>query len=209
MKFFGGSKKQQPSKKHSPAPSVDDLNYDYPSASDTPSPTKSKSSSKSPKKSSRSEPPREAKSSPRQFRHSRQASDLSTSSRRSRLDPETHPLNLPPEERKRLSARSYSTMSAMDIDREPPNGASNPASPNPSAQANFSVPIPNGTTHDGPPAPPPHGSNPSSPVPSVMEEAEGYKAQGNKFFKDKSYKSAIDYYTKGNVSPLPPIRRNI
>jgi DnaJ family protein C protein 7 len=100
-------------------------------------------------------------------------------------------------------------MSAMDIDREPVNGASNPSSPNPSAQANFSVPIPNGTTHDEPPAPPPHGSNPSSPVPSVMEEAEGYKAQGNKFFKDKSYKSAIEYYTKGNVSPLPSTWRYI
>lgn len=42
-----------------------------------------------------------------------------------------------------------------------------------------------------------------------MEEAEGYKAQGNKFFKDKSYKSAIEYYTKGNVSPLPSTWRYI
>lgn len=34
-----------------------------------------------------------------------------------------------------------------------------------------------------------------------MEEAEAFKAQGNKFFKEKSYKNAIEQYTKGNISP--------
>lgn len=197
-KLFGGSKKPA-SNKHSSTPSLDDLQADYRSSPEPPSPTKS--SSRSPKKSSRSEqPPRDAKSSPRNFRHSRQASDLSTSSRRSKHDPDTHPLNLPPEERKRFSVRSYTTMSAMDIDREPLNGASTPP-PNPSAQSNFSVPIQNGNTNgtDEPPAPPPHKSSPSSPGPSPLEEAETCKALGNKFFKEKSYAQAIEQYSRGTL----------
>ncbi|KAJ6782077.1 hypothetical protein PWT90_03155 [Aphanocladium album] len=193
-KLFGGSKKPA-SNKHSNTPSLDDLQADYRSSPEPPSPTKS--SSRSPKKSSRSEqPPRDAKSSPRNFRHSRQASDLSTSSRRSKLDPDTHPLNLPPEERKRFSARSYTTMSAMDIDREPLNGASTPP---PNAQTNFSVPIQNGNGADEPPAPPPHKSNPSSPSSSPLEEAETCKALGNKFFKEKSYAQAIEQYSRAVI----------
>lgn len=88
----------------------------------------------------------------------------------------------------------------MDIDREPVNGASSPASQpqsNPSAQANFSVPIPNGTHHNDAPAPPPHRSNPSSPVPTALDDAEAYKAAGNRFFKDKNYTKAIEQYSKG------------
>ena len=199
-KLFGGSKKPA-SSKHSSTPSLDDLQAEYRSSPEPPSPTKS--SSRSPKKSSSraDHPPRDrdAKPSSRQFRHSRQASDLSTSSRRSKLDPDTHPLNLPPEERKRFSARSYTTMSAMDIDREPLNGATTPP-PNPSAQTNFSVPIQNGNGTDEPPAPPPHKSNPSSPSPSPLEEAEACKAQGNKFFKEKSYAQAIEQYSRGKQS---------
>lgn len=196
-KLFGGSKKPA-SSKHSSTPSVDDLPPEYRSSPEPPSPTKS--SSRSPKKSSSSrsseQPPRDSKSSPRHIRHSRQASDLSTSSRRSKKDADTHPLNLPPEERKRFSARSYTTMSAMDIDREPLNGASTPP-PNPSAQTNFSVPIQNGNGTDEPPAPPPHKSSPSSPSSSPLEEAEACKAAGNKFFKEKSYAQAIEQYSRG------------
>lgn len=83
----------------------------------------------------------------------------------------------------------------MDIDREP-------GSPNPSAQANFSVPIPNGTTHEEPPAPPPHKSNPSSPVTNSLEDAEEYKAAGNKFFKEKNFAKAIEEYSKGKKKDL-------
>ncbi|ATY63781.1 DNAJ domain containing [Cordyceps militaris] len=192
-KLFGNSKKPA-SNKHSSSPSLEDLQAAYRSSPEPPSPTKS--SSRSPKKSVRSEhTPRDAKSSPRNLRHSRQASDLTASSRRSKHDPDTHPLNLPPEERKRFSARSYSAMSAMDIDREPLNGPSTPP-PNPSAQTNFSVPIQNGNGPDGPPAPPPHKSNPSSPTPSPLDEAEVCKALGNKFFKERSFAQAIEQYSR-------------
>lgn len=87
---------------------------------------------------------------------------------------------------------------AMDIDSEPVNGAQPTGSPqNPSAQANFSVPIPNGTAADEAPAPPPHKSNPSSPVTTPDEDAESYKAAGNRHFKEKNYTKAIEQYTKG------------
>jgi DnaJ family protein C protein 7 len=93
----------------------------------------------------------------------------------------------------------------MDIDPEPPasNGTSNGTSTPPpaaSAQTNFAVPIPNGTTHDqeeAAPAPPPHKSNPSSPQPTPADEAEAYKAAGNRFFKEKNYTKAIEQYSKG------------
>ena len=93
----------------------------------------------------------------------------------------------------------------MDVDRES-NGASSPP-PAPQPQTSFSVPIPNGinTAVNGngedAPAPPPHKSNPSSPVPTAEDEAEAYKAAGNKFFKDKDYKNAIVQYSKG-MCPL-------
>jgi DnaJ homolog subfamily C member 7 len=57
--------------------------------------------------------------------------------------------------------------------------------------------INNPANGDAAPAPPPHRSNPSSPVPTAEDEAEAYKAAGNKFFKEKDYKNAIIQYTKG------------
>ncbi|KAF5129679.1 DnaJ subfamily C member 7 [Metarhizium anisopliae] len=222
MKFFGGSKKQSStstssSRKHTPSSSVDDrdfLQHQTHPHSEPASPTKGSSNNKSPsKRSSRPVSYREPKdpapeksssssSTPRHARLSRHSTEPSStsSSRRSKFDPDTHPLNLPPEERRRLSKLSNSTMSDhMDIDREPVNGASSPASQpqsNPSAQANFSVPIPNGTHHNDAPAPPPHRSNPSSPVPTALDDAEAYKAAGNRFFKDKNYTKAIEQYSK-------------
>jgi DnaJ family protein C protein 7 len=94
---------------------------------------------------------------------------------------------------------------SMDIDQEPPanNGTSTPP-PAASAQTNFAVPIPNGTTHEGQeaaPAPPPHKSNPSSPQPTPADEAESYKAAGNRFFKEKNYAKAIEQYSKGLYIP--------
>ena len=47
------------------------------------------------------------------------------------------------------------------------------------------------------PVPPPHRSQPSSPVPTPEAEAEAYKLAGNKFFKEKEFRRAIDEYTKG------------
>lgn len=92
---------------------------------------------------------------------------------------------------------------SMDIDQEPVNGAS-PQTPK--KQTNFSVPIPNGSSHDGAPAPPPHRSNPSSPIPTPEEDAESYKAAGNRFFKEKNYSKAIEQYSKGAVILLWIIR---
>lgn len=97
-----------------------------------------------------------------------------------------------------------SSFDKMDVDRDgsaapsssPPAGAS-------SKPAKHTVPINtsvNGSKDDGNaegPAPPPHKSNPSSPVPTTADEAESFKAAGNKFFKEKDYKNAIIQYTKG------------
>jgi DnaJ family protein C protein 7 len=188
MKFFGGSKK--PSKKNASSPDFDDDPHH--SQSEPSSPTKSPT--KPSKKSSRPASYVDSKP-PRPSRTSRLSTDHS--SRKSKIDYDTHPLNLPPEERKRLSELSKAAMSAsspMDIDPQPVNGAS---PQNPSAQSNFAVPIPNGTTHDEPPAPPQHGSRPSSPILTPQDDAESYKAAGNRFFKDKNYTKAIEQYSKG------------
>ena len=210
----------QPQQKHSRSEPVS------PTKAHASTSTSSPSGSRSPKKSSRSATHRDAKdvekpSSPRHARLSRHSteplppSSSSSSSRRGhgksgKLDVDTHPLNLPPEERRRLSKLSNHAMNdhmdQMDIDREPVNGVSSPATgpQNPaSAQANFSVPITNGNgvhadKDDEAPEPPPHGSNPSSPPPNLQEEADAFKAAGNKFFKDKEYSKAIAEYSKGN-----------
>lgn len=137
-------------------------------------------------------------------RKSRNTVHKSGSSSRVKYDEtDTHPLNLSLEQIKRLSA--LSTMSdPMEIDSEAQNGA--PSSP--LAQANmpgsFDTPKTNGTAPNGDtaPAPPPHKSNPTSPAPPAgptLEEAEAFKANGNKFYKNKEYKKAIEEYTKGRL----------
>jgi DnaJ family protein C protein 7 len=196
MKFFSGSKKPS-SKKNASSPVLDDGDDPHYSHSEPSSPTKSPT--KPPKKPSRPASYIDSKP-PRPSRGSRHTTDPGSSSRRTKIDYDTHPLNLPPEERKRLSELSKAAMSgsnSMDIDREPVNGASSPPAQNASAQSNFSVPIPNGTSHDEPPAPPQHGSNPSSPILTPQDDAESYKAAGNRFFKEKNYTKAIEQYSKG------------
>ena len=222
MKLFSSSsKKPAPFKKHSSTNSSSHHSIDQrdeashiPRSSGSSSPQKSPTK---PPKNSKPSVPRPAShidpgtssgntSSPRAstskpLRHSVDGGLSRFASRRNKVDPDIHPLNLPPEERerKRLSALSKSAMSgrnSMDIDQEPVNGAS-PQTPK--KQTNFSVPIPNGTSHDGAPAPPPHRSNPSSPVPTPEDDAESYKAAGNRFFKDKNYPKAIEQYSKGTV----------
>lgn len=157
----------------------------------------------------------------------RHSTDPGSSSRRKKPEADTHPLNLPPHEYKRLSALSNmsnrSSFDKMDVDKETPSSppasasASAPAPapvPAPGPQASFSVPVPastNGTkekpktpqidTNGAGPVPPPHKSNPSSPVPTTEDEAESYKAAGNKFFKERDYRNAIIQYTKGMLSP--------
>ncbi|KAH6606837.1 dnaj domain containing, partial [Trichoderma cornu-damae] len=184
-----------------------------------PPPPSSSSSSTSPaKKSSRpASHHKDAKSSSasrssRLSRHSTDAGFSPSSRRGSKYDPDTHPLNLPPEERerKRLSAMSSASLNrnSMDVDPQPVNGAASPPPPpksssNPSAQKNFAVPIPNGSMtpngsmdNDEAPTPPPHKSNPSSPIPTPVEDAESYKTAGNRFFKEKNYSKAIEQYSK-------------
>jgi DnaJ family protein C protein 7 len=48
---------------------------------------------------------------------------------------------------------------------------------------------------DAAPAPPPH-KTPTTPPPST-EDAEAFKAAGNKYFKAGDYTKAIAEYTKG------------
>jgi hypothetical protein len=109
---------------------------------------------------------------------------------------------------------------AMDVDAEAPN----------SMPGAFEMPRANGAngTHvdddagEGAPEPPPHKSNPASPVqdaPPTPEQAEAFKTLGNKYYKAKEYKKAIEEYTKGiwqnpraeasaNLFPLKPSKRN-
>lgn len=72
----------------------------------------------------------------------------------------------------------------------------------PAHGSTFTVPMSNGAdaaqTNDGEvPTPPPHRSQPTTPVQSPAEQAEGFKNEGNKFFKAKDYNQAIVHYTKG------------
>jgi DnaJ homolog subfamily C member 7 len=127
-------------------------------------------------------------------------------------DPNSHPLNLPPEQLRRLSALSAlsnSNMSEplpmdMDMDVDRPNGA--PSSPTPTQPAVPTSPeVPsgngvNGATNGRAPTPPPHKSAPTSPAPAPVptaEDAEAFKTAGNKYYKAKEYKRAIEEYTKG------------
>lgn len=104
-------------------------------------------------------------------------------------DRDTHPLNLPPEERRKLSARMAESVpnTPMDVDRE---ATASPAPASPSPKAN-GAPETNG---DKPaPTPPPH----KTPAPPTPQDAESFKAAGNKFFKAKDYANAIKEYSKG------------
>lgn len=134
------------------------------------------------------------------------------SRRSSKYDSDSHPLNLPPEERQRLSFTAIRQMSdqatpqPMDVDRE------HSSSPAPSSPVSASEPKPNGTPADRP-APPPHRYTKSPPPQSANYaatpeaatppaepptiDAEEYKAAGNKFFKIKDYTAAIKEYSKG------------
>ena len=146
--------------------------------------------------------------------NSRRSSSYS-SRRSSKYDDDSHPLNLPPEQRKRFSHSAMSQMAdqptpqPMDIDRDV---SSSPAPSSPAAQ----TPKANGVNghDDSRPAPPPHryttspppeGTNyaatpeaaatPPAEAPTI--DAEEYKAAGNKFFKIKDYPAAIKEYSRG------------
>jgi len=232
MKFFS----KISSKKPNSADEEDDENSGFYDSSQPSSPTKSptkSSGSRSPtKKASSQRPasPNSRDSKPQSPRTSRPfARHPTDAGRRKKIDPDTHPLNLPPEQRKRLSELSaMSARNSMDVDKEPVNGGvsggvngGKPSSPPPqpppqyqqprpsnppSHQTSFTVPVTNGTdastngvADEAVPAPPPHRSQPSSPVQSEAEQAESFKNDGNKFFKAGDYTHAIEFYTKAVV----------
>jgi DnaJ family protein C protein 7 len=185
MKFFSKSSKK--SKNPTATEEQSDLARSPPRKSS--SPTKSKARrAKDETQSPRPTTPLSRTS--RTFTKSRSTSD----SPRYSYDPNSHPLNLPPDEIRRLSA--LSTMAdSMDVDTEQQMPGS------------FDAPQTNGTSNgEEAPAPPPHKSSPSSlddaaaaPAPApTAEDAEAFKTEGNKFYKNKEYKKAIEAYTKGN-----------
>lgn len=195
--------------------------------------TASPTSSPRPKKSSSSRHQRPSSSSrnhqlptaePNLSSTSLPTSSHSSSSRRRKIDPNIHPLNLPPEERKRLSLlSSMSNRTSADTDCDMPgvvSGAASPSSPNPlqnshTKKRSQSPMQPVQPAAQSAPSPPPasngtvpvninssNGNVPvppphKTPAPTPAEEAEAFKNLGNKYFKDKSYHAAITEYTKG------------
>ncbi|KAF2091557.1 TPR-like protein [Saccharata proteae CBS 121410] len=174
---------KQPQKHSNPIPSPERKpQAHHKSASPTKSPLKSQSPSKE--------------------RHRRSDSQNSTQSspkkphRSSTFDRNTHPLNLPPEERRRLSylhqmsAEQPTPATPMDLDREATQSPA-PQSP-PAKQTNGHV---NGSEKAAPP-PPPHRTPTSPPPQAPAVDAEACKAAGNKHFKAKEYEKAIQEYSK-------------
>ncbi|KAL2014735.1 hypothetical protein VTN00DRAFT_2260 [Thermoascus crustaceus] len=116
---------------------------------------------------------------------------FSSSSRYSH-DPDSHPLNLPPDElRRRLTVMAAARDSSMDIDQESPSSPHVPVPP--ASQQQKPVPTHNGASHgnsERSPTPPPHRSSPS------VTDGESFKLAGNKFFKAGDYNRAIQEYNK-------------
>ncbi|CAK7269681.1 hypothetical protein SEPCBS57363_003724 [Sporothrix epigloea] len=224
-----GSVRSLPTKVRSRSPSAQQQPY---TASPTSSPRPKKSSSSSsrhqrPSSSSRNHQLPTAE--PNLSSTSLPTSSHSSSSRRRKVDPNTHPLNLPPEERKRLSLlSSMSNRNSADTDRDTPgvvSGAASPSSPKPlqnsqtkkSSQPPMQPAQPAAQSASSPP-PASNGTVPvntsssngnvpvppphKTPAPTAAEEAETFKNLGNKYFKDKSYHAAITEYTKAvNLVP--------
>ena len=139
-------------------------------------------------------------------------SPTKSGSRAQSFDRESHPLNLPPEELRRLSvlsamsnrSSSEQAPTPMDIDREstaspaqsqpqppsspPAEGSASSASQKINGDSNG-----NKTEEDAAPPPPPH-KVPTSPPPI---DPEACKAAGNKFFKAREWQKAINEYSKG------------
>jgi DnaJ homolog subfamily C member 7 len=153
------------------------------------------------------------------FQKDRERRSNSYSSKRSsRYDHDSHPLNLPPDELRRLSASmtDQPTPQPMDLDRDfsslpapsspavaqAPNGFNKNAEQDSSAAPPPPVQGPAPPPHRYATSPPPQSQNvppkaPSPPpgVPTIT--AEEYKTAGNKFFKAKEYNMAIKEYSKG------------
>lgn len=155
---------------------------------------KSRSAQSSPEKKNRSSFVRERSEKEKKLKSPRGSSSFAFRRRSS----ESHPLNLPPEELRRLSALRTANMGSPREETAEPMQESTPAP----QQAPGAFPQANGNGESGP-APPPHRSASNSPVqsePPVQSppvNAEECKEAGNKFFKAKQYDKAIEEYTKG------------
>jgi DnaJ family protein C protein 7 len=168
---------------------------------------RARSAASSPEKKSRSsfvrergekekKPPRSPRGSTSSFAFRRRSSD-------------SHPLNLPPEELRRLSALRTANMGSPREETAEPMQESTPAP----QQAPGAFPEANGNGESGP-APPPHSSaSPpnrsasSSPAQAPVVNAEECKEAGNKFFKAKQYDKAIEEYTKGWSFSADPVQK--
>lgn len=150
--------------------------------------------SSSPEKKSRAtlSKDRDRENRPRSTRGSGSSKNI-FQSKPSRKVSDTHPLNLPPEELKRLSALSAGDMSSATGDSSPHGDPMVESTPPPTAPGSF----PNGmegveSTQDT--------QNAASPSPAESEsppvDAEACKEAGNKYYKAKQYDQAIEEYTK-------------
>ncbi|MCJ1481131.1 hypothetical protein MMC06_001287 [Schaereria dolodes] len=161
-----------------------------------------RSSSRSPTKKSPSKTVKDRETRPSSA-HSNRSYSRPHLSPRQTFSADTHPLNLPPEERERRRS-ALTNMSdpptPMDVDQEDSVPAS-PSSPSSNTPGAFSNPNEsnhiNGVNGDAGPVPPPHlVSTDVSPQPKPMIDAEACKVAGNKFFKMKDYDKAIREYSK-------------
>jgi len=130
--------------------------------------------------------------------------------KKERKDRDLHPLNLPPDELRRLSelARRESARSGMEVDGTAQQGVHSPvaASPpaTPSSAAPGAFPDTGGVTNglhppdEKSPSPPPHKVPAKPPT-----DPEACKVAGNKFFRARDFSRAIAEYSKGKVSRLP------
>lgn len=125
-----------------------------------------------------------------------------------RTSESSHPLNLHPDELRRLSA-AMSSSPRSERDGGVSLSAAEPMEMTPAPEtAPDETPDTNGVngehndeaeSRENGPAPPPHRTPASPPPPPEIrhEDAEAFKAAGNKFYKAGQYGSAIDEYTKG------------
>lgn len=125
-------------------------------------------------------------------------------------DQDEHPLNLPPDQLRQLSARMAKDekrdSGQMDVDAEsdlqPEVGSQNSQPPTPGSNAPGAFPssseqeYTNGDAREQTksPTPPPHRVNTQPKI-----DPEVAKASGNKYFKSKDYGRAIAEYTKGEI----------
>lgn len=138
----------------------------------------------------------------------RKGSPKKPDKRKAKKDPDSHPLNLPPDELRRLSAamaKDENSRRSMDQDGSlndwdtfrTPETEWQPSTPLHEAPGAFPESANgvsngvNGHTQKSP-TPPPHKLPPKPQI-----DAEACKIAGNKFFKAKDYQKAIEEYTKG------------